>query len=212
MSREIWEIMRKLRGDEIALQLAFQCAPLITGLKESNLLNIKKQDYQRMKDIFKESELTIYPLGIHAGKITVFLYHRERLEKFFSGESVLALLHEIGYIDTDLKQVLPVFRTHYQQYLKEKKVFPHEMGLLLGYPPEDVKGFIHNQGKNYLYSGYWKVYDRPHEKIRLFQKYEHSREKLIQLLSYGMRIEEIIAICSNTEIWQLVDCDCQYAS
>ena len=62
-----------------------------------------------MKDIFKESELTIYPLGIHAGKITVFLYHRERLEKFFSGESVLALLHEIGYIDTDLKQVLPDF-------------------------------------------------------------------------------------------------------
>ena len=48
--------------------------------------------------------------------------------------------------------------------------------------------------------------------IRLFKKYEHSREKLIQLLSYGMRIEEIIAICSNTEIWQLVDCDCQYAS
>ena len=99
-----------------------------------------------------------------------------------------------------------------QQYLREKNVFPHEMGLLLGYPPEDVKGFIRNQGKNYLYSGYWKVYDRPHEKIRLFQKYEHSREKLIQLLSYGMRIEEIIAICSNTEIWQLVDCDCQYAS
>ena len=127
-------------------------------------------------------------------------------------ESVQALLHEIGYTDTNLKQVLPVFRAHYQQYLREKKVFPHEMGLLLGYPPEDVKGFIRNQGKNYLYSGYWKVYDRPHEKIRLFKKYEHSREKLIQLLSYGMRIEEIIAICSNTEIWQLVDCDCQYAS
>ena len=121
-----------------------------------------------MKDIFKESELTIYPLGIHAGKITVFLYHPDRLEAFFSKESVQALLHEIG--------------------------------------------FIRNQGKNYLYSGYWKVYDRPHEKIRLFKKYEHSREKLIQLLSYGMRIEEIIAICSNTEIWQLVDCDCQYAS
>ena len=192
MSSETWEIIRKLRGDEIELQIAFQCAPLITGLKESNLLNIEKQDYQRMKDIFKESELTIYPLGIHAGKITVFLYHPDRLEAFFSKESVQALLHEIGYTDTNLKQVLPVFRAHYQQYLREKKVFPHEMGL--------------------LYSGYWKVYDRPHEKIRLFQKYEHSREKLIQLLSYGMRIEEIIAICSNTEIWQLVDCDCQYAS
>ncbi len=111
------------------------------------------------------------------GKITVFLYHPDRLEAFFSKESVQALLHEIGYTDTNLKQVLPVFRAHYQQYLREKKVFPHEMGLLLGYPPEDVKGFIRNQGKNYLYSGYWKVYDRPHEKIRLFKKYEHSREK-----------------------------------
>ena len=55
MSSETWEIIRKLRGDEIELQIAFQCAPLITGLKESNLLNIEKQDYQRMKDIFKES-------------------------------------------------------------------------------------------------------------------------------------------------------------
>ena len=126
MSSETWEIIRKLRGDEIELQIAFQCAPLITGLKESNLLNIEKQDYQRMKDIFKESELTIYPLGIHAGKITVFLYHPDRLEAFFSKESVQALLHEIGYTDTNLKQVLPVFRAHYQQYLREKKVFPHE--------------------------------------------------------------------------------------
>ena len=194
MSSETWEIIRKLRGDEIEFQIAFQCAPLITGLKESNLLNIGTMEYPRMKEVFKDSELSVYPLGIHAGRITVFLYHPDRLEAFFSKESVQALLHEIGYTDTNLKQVLPV------------------MGLLLGYPPEDVKGFIRNQGKNYLYSGYWKVYDRPHEKIRLFQKYEHSREKLIQLLSYGMRIEEIIAICSNTEIWQLVDCDCQYAS
>ena len=45
-----------------------------------------------MKDIFKESELTIYPLGIHAGKITVFLYHPDRLEAFFSKESVQALI------------------------------------------------------------------------------------------------------------------------
>ena len=52
LSREIWEIMRKLRGDEIELQIAFQCAPLITGLKESNLLNFKIQDYQRMKEVF----------------------------------------------------------------------------------------------------------------------------------------------------------------
>ena len=54
LSSETWEIIRKLRGDEIELQIAFQCAPLITGLKESNLLNIEKQDYQLDEKIFLE--------------------------------------------------------------------------------------------------------------------------------------------------------------
>ncbi len=61
-----------LRGDEIEFQIAFQCAPLITGLKESNLLNIGTMEYPRMKEVFKDSELSVYPLGIHAGRITVF--------------------------------------------------------------------------------------------------------------------------------------------
>ena len=43
MSSETWEIIRKLRGDEIEFQIAFQCAPLITGLKESNLLKMSIQ-------------------------------------------------------------------------------------------------------------------------------------------------------------------------
>lgn len=212
LSRETWEIMRKLCGNEVELQIAFQCAPLITGLKESNLLNIAKDNYQQMKTILKDSGLSIYPLGINGGTITVFVYQEQRLRRFLAQETVVALLHKIGYADTDLKEVLPVFRAHYQQYLRDKQTFPHEMGLLLGYPPEDVEGFIRNQGKNYLYSGYWKVYDKPHEKIQLFQKYEHSRERLVQLLSCGMHMEEIITMCSNAEVWNLIDCDCRYAS
>ena len=37
MRIETWEIMQNADLDEIELQLAFQCAPLITGLKVSNL-------------------------------------------------------------------------------------------------------------------------------------------------------------------------------
>lgn len=28
--------------------------------------------------------------------------------------------------------------------------FPHEIGLFLGYPVDDVTGFIQNKGRNYL--------------------------------------------------------------
>ena len=40
MRIETWEIMQNADLDEIELQLAFQCAPLITGLKVSNLFQI----------------------------------------------------------------------------------------------------------------------------------------------------------------------------
>ena len=72
--------------------------------------------------------------------------------------------------------------------------FPHEMGLLLGYPAEDVKGFVENEGKNFLYSGYWKVYADVEEKRRLFQKFENAKETVIQLLSYGVGIQDILDI------------------
>ena len=69
--------------------------------------------------------------------------------------------------------------------------FPHEMGLLLGYPVEDVEGFIENKGHNYLYSGYWKVYGHVEEKKALFNRYEEARKILIQLLASGRSVSEM---------------------
>ena len=38
---------------------------------------------------------------------------------------------------------------------------PHEIGIFLGYPLEDVVGFVRNKGKNYTFKGYWKAYGDP---------------------------------------------------
>lgn len=35
----------------------------------------------------------------------------------------------------------------YEAYVQKGKAFPHEIGVLLGYPAEDVKGFVVNEGK-----------------------------------------------------------------
>lgn len=42
MSQEIYEIVKGMDLENIETQLALQCAPLITGLKVSNLLIISK--------------------------------------------------------------------------------------------------------------------------------------------------------------------------
>ncbi len=36
--------------------------------------------------------------------------------------------------------------------------FPHEVGIFLDYPIEDILGYIEHEGKNCQVSGYWKVY------------------------------------------------------
>lgn len=50
MSQETWEILCEMEADDVELQLALQCAPLITGLKISNLLTISRRLYTGGKD------------------------------------------------------------------------------------------------------------------------------------------------------------------
>ena len=40
----------------------------------------------------------------------------------------------------------------------ESGEFPHEVGLFLSYPPEDVKGFIAHRANDFKCAGLWKVY------------------------------------------------------
>lgn len=125
-------------------------------------------------------------------------------------------MSELGYADMELFEILAEFRGKYQQYLKSrgrftskqpaqedqacgdgalgKEWFPHEMGLLLGYPPEDVEGFILQNGRNALCSGYWKVYEDAESKRRTFHIFECAEERLIQFLSNGLHMRDIMGM------------------
>ena len=84
-----------------------------------------------------------------------------------------------------------------KETLKQAGPFPHEMGLLLGYPVEDVEGFIKHCGKNYLYSGYWKVYKDVEEKKKIFEAYENAKEQMILFLAQGYKMRSIIQMCQR---------------
>ena len=194
MSRETWEIVQESGIKNVEIQLALQCAPLIAGLKISNLFQISIEDYIQVLKILKNSRIMIYPLGVKGNTIALLLYRKRSLEGYLNQEKVKELLKEFGYSCTSLKEILVTFRKHYQKYLQKKCPFPHEIGFLLGYPPEDVEGFIRNNGQKFLCVGEWKVYENLKAKQKLFQKYDYSRENLIQLLSCGIRMDQIVSI------------------
>ena len=53
--------------------------------------------------------------------------------------------------------------------------------LLLGYPAEDVRGFMGIGYKKCLYTGYWKVYEKAEEKIALFSEYDRAMDLALSM-------------------------------
>ena len=75
------------------------------------------------------------------------------------------------------EDVLDLFKSVTATICVQQKDFPHEMGVLLGYPLEDVKGFINNRGRIFLYTGYWKVYSDLQQKMDLFGRLNRQKNR-----------------------------------
>ena len=200
MSREVFEIILGMDLKNIETQLALQCAPLITGLKISNLLIVPADNEKIVWEILRRSGICCYCMLRTGEKSTFLLFRKNQLEAFLAEPEIREFLRKEGYEKFGLGEILRRFQIRYQTYMAGRKQFPHEMGLLLGYPLEDVAGFMENNGKNFLYSGYWKVYENQAEKMFLFGKFERAKETLIQLISEGIRMRDIIERYSEKQL------------
>lgn len=84
---------------------------------------------------------------------------------------------------------------HLEGRLHHSCCFPHEIGVFLGYPPEDVKGFIMNGGRNCKCCGLWKVYCNEKEKKQLFHKLKRCSEIYLQVFSEGRDLVQM-TVCA----------------
>lgn len=192
MGQEMLTILQGAGWNNIELQLGLQCAPLFAGLKLSNLLMVPGGNLKEMAGVLEGTGISSFLVAATGKKTAVLLFDRGRLEHYLQEKEVWQMFCHMGYGEQELEEVLHVFRRRYGEYFRGERDFPHEMGLLLGYPVEDVEGFIRNKGENCLYTGYWKVYEKLPEKKTLFREFERARDILISLISDGFGIAEII--------------------
>ena len=197
MSFDIVDIIKEMDVHSIPLQLALQCAPVISGIKISNLLTIPAKSLRELSVVLKKTELSFRILYPGRERLVILIYREAKLREYLAREEVMAFIYKCGYETSDISKIFPVFIKRYMRYMELKQDFPHELGLFLGYPIEDVEGFIKENGKNYLYSGYWKVYKDTELKIRLFKNYEKVQTEIVRLLYEGLDIMDIITNYSN---------------
>ena len=192
MSREVLEIVEKMDKKELKTQLALQCAPLLTGIKLSNLLTVSKNCVEDVEDLFRDTDITVHTLYQTENRATMLLFREKELLAYLNREEVRQTMLLFGYQTLRLIDIFEKLCARYQKYMKDHLSFPHELGLLLGYPVEDVLGFIRNEGRNYLYCGYWKVYGDVDAARITFDRYNQAKEDAIRLISSGMEIHELL--------------------
>ena len=75
--------------------------------------------------------------------------------------------------------------------LSENEEFPHEIGLFLGYPPEDVEGFIIHRGRDSKYTGTWKVYGNVDKAKRIFDRYRRCTKAYLEANRRGISLSRL---------------------
>ena len=159
-------------SDEMVVR---QCAPTLAGLKTGSLFRCpyesKEQlasEVRRLNGIFVPKGLCLLPLHFGETHVLLYLYRPTRLHRDLQDNLANELLTQAGYSCGSCGRCV----ARLSRRLCECNEFPHEVGLFLSYPPEDVKGFIDNGAENYKLAGMWKVYgdEARAEAVRPIQK------------------------------------------
>ena len=165
-------------------------APTITGIKSATLLNFRRHSHEDMRSLWLEhADEWLAPLNVkwlllnenyECSNALVLIYRPELLAKALRCDEACSILAEYGYPLHDIDACV--------ECLREKfcRGFPHEIGLFLDYPPEDVRGFIeHREPKKLPCPCYWKVYGNRMTAMRKSRQYRHAECEAARLMLTG---------------------------
>ena len=151
------------------------CAPTLAGLKTASMFSCPCTSTDELRQFLRQMNRRLNPKGIHLlplkvgpRRALIYLYRPDRLHFDICDKCAEKLLNEAGY-DTRCCQRCIVQLINRIRQLDD---FPHEVGLFLGYPPEDVHGFIENKAQGFKHSGLWKVYGDVEKAIKRFELFK----------------------------------------
>ena len=176
-------------------ELLIKCgSPTLAGLKTGNMFSYSyesregvSRDLRRLNKILVPRGLRVIPLRYSDKTVLIYLYRIEALKEDLSQQEAAQILREIGYESADSDRcVVKLIKK-----LRGTKEFPHEIGLFLSYPPEDVLGFIRTGGRNCKCVGCWKVYGDAERAKKLFASYERCTEIYCRSCQRGIPLQRL---------------------
>lgn len=173
------------------------CSPTLAGVKTANLFCYCESNDENICKIAEvwNRNLEKYGIGLAVIKkcfvsnhYLIYVYRKKALAKDLENVGVKTFLAQNGY---ESCQEIDDYLLVLSGKLSESDSFPHEIGLFLGYPLNDVIGFIKNKGKNYYFCGFWKVYENPQEAQRCFEQFRKCTEIYKEMYQRGRSIIQL---------------------
>lgn len=185
-------------ANSVENNLIIHCAPTLAGIKCAGLFSIRFESQDLLKHELAQLNTQLNVKGVFLKIMLVknsfaliYTYRKTHLEKELADERVQELLLSYGYPSENTDNLL--------EYLKERLYtcdgFPHEIGVFLGYPIGDVKGFIENKGRDCKCSGLWKVYCNEGETQKLFAKIRKCTKVYSEVFAKGRCITQM-TVCA----------------
>ena len=164
--------------DYLYIYLKYHLAPVVEGIKPSSILNMAKgleEKWQKYGlEIIQKLQLECAFLRKGEGKCILWFYRRDLLTYLIEQDKVKNYLQKEDY---HLESVDTLITSLIRRY--DHVHCPHEVGIFLGIPLEDVKAFREEIKKPCLLKGYWKVYSHLESAKALFKAYDLAKYKVI---------------------------------
>ncbi|MGI6696109.1 MAG: DUF3793 family protein [Christensenellales bacterium] len=148
-----------------------------------------QQSLNKLDKALRRKGVQICMMDRKGGSKQILVYRPKMIEAMLSEPKFQCFLCQLGY---------PVDKGHEANVayllmkMEKSRDFPHELGLFLGYPLEDVLGFIANKGKGYAFCGLWKVYAQPDKAKERFDLFQKCREHCLECLRQGQSVLQLI--------------------
>ena len=132
--------------------IVLHCAPTLAGMKTAGLFRHFYQERSHVMDELDGVNRLLNGRGVYVEILRwdekaalVYVYRLSHLRETLIRKEVIDLMSEYDCQDMSVEACILHLIT---RPLDECSCFPHEIGVFLGYPMKDVRGFIENKGEN----------------------------------------------------------------